>query len=79
MVSAREAARPPTHTGHLSVEQYARQLFDHWGPGFKDRNYGILLLVSVGDRKARIELGAGWGGEAADRRCRQGRRAPHGR
>jgi uncharacterized protein len=47
--------------GHLTIEQYAQQLFDHWGLGSKDRNYGILLLVSLGDRRARIELGAGWG------------------
>ncbi len=44
-----------------SVEQYARALFDAWGIGSKDRNYGMLLLVSRGDRKARIELGAAWG------------------
>ncbi len=44
----------------LSVEQYARQLFDTWGIGTPDRNYGILLLVSLGDRRARIELGAGF-------------------
>jgi len=46
--------------GH-SVEGYATDLFNKWGIGSKDRNYGMLLLVSVGDRKARIELGAGWG------------------
>jgi uncharacterized protein len=44
----------------LGIEEYATRLFDQWGIGFKDRNYGILLLVSKGDRKARIELGAGW-------------------
>jgi uncharacterized protein len=46
-----------------SIEQYATALFDHWGIGWKDRNYGILLIISRGDRKARIELGAGWGRE----------------
>jgi len=45
----------------LSIEQYATELFDHWGIGWQDRNYGVLLLISSGDRKARIELGAGWG------------------
>jgi uncharacterized protein len=44
----------------LGVEGYATQLFNHWGIGTPDRNYGILLLVSVGDRKARIEFGAGF-------------------
>jgi len=44
-----------------TIEGYATELFDHWGIGFGDRNYGMLLLVSRGDRKARIELGADWG------------------
>jgi len=47
--------------GEMSIEEYARALFDHWGIGSEHRNYGILLLVSLGDRRARIELGAGWG------------------
>lgn len=44
----------------MRIEGYARKLFDHWGIGSQDRNYGILLLVSRGDRKARIEFGAGF-------------------
>jgi uncharacterized protein len=44
----------------MGIEGYARQLFDHWGIGYEERNFGMLLLVSVGDRKARIELGKGW-------------------
>jgi uncharacterized protein len=46
-----------------SIEGYAADLFDHWGIGSRDRNYGMLLLVSSGDRRARIELGDGWGRE----------------
>ena len=46
--------------GNYNVDQYARMLFDKWGIGFKNHNYGILLLISKGDRKARIEFGAGW-------------------
>lgn len=46
----------------MTVEQYARELFDEWGIGWQDRNYGILLLISAGDRKARIELGSDWRG-----------------
>ena len=56
--------------GGLRVETFARLLFDQWQIGWAklgkqghDWNTGILLLVSVGDRKARIELGAGWGRE----------------
>ena len=52
--------------GDLRIETFARLLFDQWGIGQKtlgksEWNTGILLLVSEGDRKARIELGAGWG------------------
>ncbi len=43
-----------------SIEGYAADLFDEWGIGFDDRNYGMLFLISKGDRKARIELGADW-------------------
>ncbi len=39
---------------------YAELLFNDWGIGNRQKNDGILLLVSTGDRKARIELGAGW-------------------
>ena len=44
------------------IDSYARALFDKWGIGSQSNNYGILLLASVGDRKARVELGAGWSG-----------------
>lgn len=45
------------------IERYATELFNHWGIGFEDRNNGMLLLISSGDRKVRIELGADWGRE----------------
>ena len=47
--------------GGYTIERYATALFNEWGIGSQERNYGMLLLVSVGDRKSRIELGAGWG------------------
>jgi len=52
--------------GGLRIETFARLLFDQWAIGHakvnnKAWNTGILLLVSRDDRKARIELGAGWG------------------
>ena len=51
--------------GGLTIESFAQQLFDQWGIGpakinNAEWNYGILLVVSKLDRKARIELGAGW-------------------
>ena len=58
--------------GGMSIEQFATALFNQWGIGYErlsldgqevSWNYGILLLVSKGDRKARIEVGADWGPE----------------
>lgn len=46
--------------GGPRIEDAARALFDHFAIGAPDRNLGMLLLVSMGDRKARIELGADW-------------------
>ncbi|HPG01173.1 MAG TPA: TPM domain-containing protein [Kiritimatiellia bacterium] len=50
----------------VSIERLAFEWFNRWGIGKvgtdgKLYNQGILLLVSVGDRRARIELGADWG------------------
>lgn len=47
------------------IETFATILFNQWGIGQEqvngsDWNTGILLLVSTGDRTARIELGATW-------------------
>jgi len=42
------------------IERYAMNLMSEWGVGYEDWNYGMLLLVSPGDRKARIELGGSW-------------------
>ena len=62
----------------LRIETFAHFLFDQWEIGSVEiegfdpetLNRGILLLVSKGDRKARIQLGAGWGRQA-DGVCKQ--------
>lgn len=53
----------------MPIETYARVLFEQWGrnESFAAREHwhmGILLLVSPGDRCARIELGRNWKGNA---------------
>jgi len=58
-----------------SIESFATRLFNQWQIGHAtlnnaEWNTGILLLVSHNDRKARIELGAGWG-HAKDRECQR--------
>ena len=59
----------------MRIETFATLLFDQWGIGHatlgkQEWNTGILLLVSRGDRKARIELGGGWG-RREDALCRR--------
>ena len=62
----------------LRIETFAHFLFDQWEIGSVEiegidpetLNRGILLLISKGDRKARIQLGAGWGRQA-DGVCKQ--------
>ena len=56
-----------------SIERFGFTWFNKWemakkGPEGELINRAILLLVSVGDRKARIELGADWG-RAWDTHC----------
>jgi len=41
------------------IDDFANKLFRKWGIGQKDKNNGILLLVALKDRKARIEVGYG--------------------
>ena len=41
-------------------EAFATGLFNDWGIGDASRNDGILILVVTGERKMRIELGAGY-------------------
>lgn len=52
--------------GADDIDLYARALFGKWGIGFPNANYGILLLVSKGDRRARIEMGLDWSNTGDD-------------
>ena len=48
-------------SANRSIEAFASAMFNDYGIGNMPQNNGILLLVCVKDRKARIELGAGYG------------------
>lgn len=56
--------------GGNTIEEFATGLFNKYGIGNLPENKGVLLLVAKEDRKARIELGAGYGrsrdGDAAE-------------
>lgn len=45
--------------GNNTIEDYANRMFRHYGIGQKDRDNGVLLLVSPQDHKVRIEVGYG--------------------
>jgi uncharacterized protein len=50
----------------LSIEEAAAKLFQLWGIGKKDRDNGLLLLWSTGDRRIRVEVGYGLEGILPD-------------
>ncbi|MGB9606763.1 MAG: TPM domain-containing protein, partial [Bryobacteraceae bacterium] len=41
------------------IEDVANALFRAWGVGSKRSNEGILLLLAIGDRRSRLEVGYG--------------------
>ena len=48
------------------IESYANSLFREWSIGDKEDNNGVLLLISLGDRESRIEVGYGLEGVLTD-------------
>ena len=50
----------------LSVEEAAVKLFQLWGIGKKNKDNGLLLLWSTGDRRVRVEVGYGLEGTLPD-------------
>ena len=41
------------------IDDFTNRLYEKWGIGTKPDNRGVLFLVSIGDRKMRIETGYG--------------------
>lgn len=50
----------------MSIEDYAYQLFNSWGIGDQNKDNGLLLLCSYGDREFRVEVGYGLEGKLPD-------------
>lgn len=43
----------------LSIREFATQLANRWGIGYKDNNRGVLILLSRDDRQYRVAVGFG--------------------
>lgn len=52
--------------GEYDISQVSLKILRDWGIGTKGKNNGILILVSVEDRKIRIETGYGMEGAVPD-------------
>jgi len=53
----------------LTIEDYAAGLFERWGIGKRGKDNGVLILVAVGERKVRIEVGYGLEPLLTDAKC----------
>ena len=49
-----------------NIANYSNTLFRDWGIGDKEKNNGVLLLISKNDKKMRIEVGYGLEGKLND-------------
>ena len=52
--------------GGETIESYANGIFRNWGIGQKDKNNGLLILLSVKDKKWRVEVGTSLEGAITD-------------
>ncbi|MGB9886529.1 MAG: TPM domain-containing protein [Moorellales bacterium] len=63
--------------GGVLIEQYALELFRHWGIGQREKNNGVLLLVNrenmLAGRSGRVRIEVGYGLEGAIPDGRAGR------
>ena len=55
----------PTLDGN-DIADYAQKLYESWGIGSKNNNNGILVLVAIKERQARIQTGYGLEGAVPD-------------
>jgi len=52
--------------GNNSIENYAHDVLNKWGIGQKNNDNGVLFLVAIKERKARIEVGYGLEAQLTD-------------
>jgi len=52
-----------------TLEEYSVKLFEKWGIGRRGKDNGVLLLVTMEERKIKIEVGYGLEGVLPDGLC----------
>jgi uncharacterized protein len=52
-----------------NIEDVAYSTFNTWKIGQQDKDNGVLFVLSIAERKSRIETGRGVGGDLTDSRC----------
>ncbi|MDE6510852.1 MAG: TPM domain-containing protein, partial [Muribaculaceae bacterium] len=55
--------------GDYSIEDFSEKVFTRWGLGKKDKDNGVLLLISPDSRQVRIQTGYGAEGALPDITC----------
>lgn len=53
-------------TNGIPIENYSLDLFRTWGIGQKDKDNGLLILLSINDKAWRVEVGRGLEGVIPD-------------
>jgi uncharacterized protein len=51
------------------IEDYAYYVFQKWGIGSRQNDNGVLFLIALSDRKARVEVGYGLEAALTDLEC----------
>lgn len=55
--------------GDQALENYTYDVFKAWGIGQKGKDDGVLFLIAIQEKKARVEVGYGLEGELTDLEC----------
>jgi uncharacterized protein len=56
----------PASLAGNTIEDVAYQTFNTWKLGDKDKDNGVLIVIALDERRARIEVGDGLGGAVTD-------------
>lgn len=67
--SAEVAVAVVPSIGDYTVEDFSEKVFTRWGLGKKDKDNGVLLLISPDSREVRIQTGYGSEGVLPDITC----------